>query len=136
MNDADRREADHLRSLSSQAAATYLLATYPEHCPATLFHRSWRRPDQMRLARRCLQGVVPADGRLFEGFLGVMSVDLFLDVVAQGLPTVPANRLQLLAYTLLPVLKRAQMTAAQRGRADAFAAHLRALLVCPGAGRG
>lgn len=120
MNEANRAEADFLRTLSSEEAATFLLEKYSQGCPVILKYRSWKVDDQFRLARRFLQGHAHASDRIYEDFLSFMSLDNFLAVIVEGLPDIPEDRLRLLHYYLVPSLRRAAKNDAQLAKVTEF----------------
>ena len=86
MDEKNRKEASYIHSLSSEDAATFLIEQYGNGWPVTITHRSWRKADQIRLARVFIQGRVHATGRGYKDFLSFMSIDVFLKVVEEGLP--------------------------------------------------
>ena len=61
MNHRQRQECERLRAFSSEEAADYLLSNYGVESPnygeafVLLSHRSWKRSDQVRLARQTYQ---------------------------------------------------------------------------------
>ena len=124
MNDADRAEAKFLRTLSSAEAATFLLENYARGYPATIRHRSWDVEDQFRLARQFLKGHAHASPRPYEDFLSFMSLDNFLAVVLEGLRDIPKERLDLLAYHLLPLLRRTARNGVELSKVNGIAERL------------
>ena len=120
MNEVNRAEAEYLRTLSSEDAATFLLEKYSQDYPVTMKHRSWNVSDQFRLARKFLQGYAHASDRIYEDFLTFMSLDNFLAVIVEGLPDIPEDRLPLLYYYLVPSLSRAAKNDAQLARVREF----------------
>ena len=120
MNEANRAEAEFLRTLSSEEAATFLLEKYSQGYPVTMRHRSWKVADQFRLARRFLQGSAHASDRVYKDFLSFMSLDNFLKVISEGLPNIPNDRLRLLHYYLIPSLRLAAKDDAQLAKVNEF----------------
>lgn len=101
-----------LLAKTSENAASWILETYPlssqSYGEAFLLipHRSWARKDQARLAGYFLKKVPFASSKPYEALLSVMSADLFLSILREHLP-MNEDDLQLLAYNLRPVLKKA-----------------------------
>lgn len=62
-------------------------------------HMSWKAEDQLRLARHYLARMPYADGRAYEAFASVMSLDRFLLVLDEHWPSDPSDR-QLSLYCL------------------------------------
>ena len=100
MDEKNRKEASYIRSLSSEDAATFLIEQYGNGWPVTMTHRSWRKADQIRLARVFIQGRVHATGRGYKDFLSFMSIDAFLKVVEEGLPRVAPDQIDLLSCSV------------------------------------
>lgn len=107
-----RNICDQLRAMSSVEAATWLMQTYRIGEPSwgeaiqLIPHRSWRRADQMALARYYLQGMPYASERPYEAFLSFMSIPNFLRVMREHLPNSTLDHLGLLHYHLFPLLER------------------------------
>lgn len=100
-----------LRNMGSSDAATWLL----ENCPLgsanvgsayrVIPHLSWKRPDQFRLARHYLNNLPHAHPGAYRGFASFMSLRNFLLVVEENMSEIADDRLSLLFYYLLPILK-------------------------------
>jgi len=96
--------------MRSDEAATWLMETYkvPEdgwwEAITLIPHRSWARPDQLRLARYYLQRIPFANGRPYETFAAFMPVRKLVQVIREHLPNVKRDRVDLLCYYLLPIL--------------------------------
>lgn len=69
MNERDHQEASYIRSLSSEEAATFIIDKYPHSHIVILKHRSWKRSDQIRLARHFVLGQVHATNCRSSGHL-------------------------------------------------------------------
>lgn len=104
MHERHRKICAYLRTLSSADAATWLLENYPIEEPgdyeAIIFipHRSWKRADQIRLARHYLSNIPFANSRGYDAFLTFMSVPLFIKIIRENMP--PSERHDLLHYYL------------------------------------
>lgn len=109
--------AAELGQMTSAQAADWLISTYPVDQPeygdaVTLIpHRSWKRSDQLRLARHYLQKIPFASARPYEVFASFMSFELFVGAIREQLPSSRAD-IDLLLYHLSPVLKKAAKTEA------------------------
>lgn len=134
MNEQNRKEALYICSLSSEDAATFLLRKYPDRCPVTIRHRSWKRKDQIRLARQFLHGQAHASARVYEDFLSFMSLELFLNVMEDGLANIEPDKLGLLSYYLIPALRRAPRDEAQREAVERFILNLQKYGPLPSSG--
>lgn len=108
-----------LGGMSSQDAADWLMQTYPAGSAdygsaiALITHKSWKRPDQVRLARHYLSKLPFASARAYEAFLSFMAIDLFLKVIKEFLPSDDSD-MSLLLYHLRPALERAAKTDSDR----------------------
>ena len=105
--------------MSSEAAATYLLEHHPRgtwdgpSVVRVIRGLSWRRPDQMRLARHYLSNLPHAHEHAYKAFASFMSVPRFLRVIEENLPQAE-DRMGLLFYYLTPVLRDAARTESDR----------------------
>ena len=107
MNKKQKEECEFLRSMSSEAAANWLMQKY-EKLPYSLSHRSWKRQDQHRLAHFYLRDKLPfVSHHGYEAFLSSMSVKTFLNIVRLYMPQ---NRVKLglLLYYIAPTLRKYQ----------------------------
>ncbi len=127
MNEKNRRELAYIRELSSEEAATYLIENH-SYAPVIMKHRSWKKPDQIRLSKAFVQGQVHATYRVYSDFLSFMSITLFLKVVEEGLAQIDPDRLDLLYYYFNIALGRAAKTEKQIARAKEFLVILEALI--------
>jgi hypothetical protein len=116
-----------LGQMASAQAADWLIETFPvdgaEYGDAiTLIpHRSWKRSDQLRLARHYLTKVPFASSRPYEAFASFMSFELFMQVIREYMPTNKSD-IDLLIYHLSPVMKKAARTDADRELMKTFIA--------------
>ena len=119
-----------LAGMSSSDAATWLMETFPldregwGEALVLMPHRSWKRADQLRLARYYLSRIPFAGPRGYEAFLSFMSVPRMLAVLKEHLPADPDER-SLLAYYLGPLLARTARSATDSAAADDFLERLR-----------
>lgn len=101
-----------LGRMSSQDASDWLMQTYPAgsadygDAMALMTHKSWKRADQVRLARHYLRKLPFASAKPYEVFLSFMKIDLFLKVIKEFLPS-DSSDINLLIYHLRPALERA-----------------------------
>ena len=120
-----RAEAAALRRLTSSEAASWLMQTYPSSDPFhgiafdLMRHRSWLRPDQLRLAEHYLTSLPFASARPYKAFASFMSVHRLISVIEKRIPS-DVSRVPLLAYHLLPVLRERLQTSADRKAMDAL----------------
>ena len=110
MNELERSQIKMLNRMSSEDAATWLMTEYPIDSPGygvaikLLAHKSWKKSDQLRLARYYFQKIPFASIKTYEVFASFMSIPSFLGVVKEYIPT-EKNKLDLLLYYLRPVLE-------------------------------
>lgn len=114
-----------LREMSSQDAADWLMQAYPAGSAdygsaiALMTHRSWKRPDQVRLARHYLQKLPFASAKAYEAILSFMAIDSFLKIIHEFMPSNDSDK-SLLMYHLHPALERAARTESDRELVRAF----------------
>jgi hypothetical protein len=114
-----------LGEMSSKHAADWLVLTYPVGSAgygsaiALITHRSWKRSDQIRLAKHYLSKLPFASARVYEAFLSFMAISIFLNVIKEFLPNDDSD-MDLLLYHLQPSLERAAKTASDRELVRAF----------------
>jgi hypothetical protein len=100
-----------LRKKSSKDAADWLIEKFPTDCEeygvaiTLMTHRSWKREDQVRLAKYYLRKLPFSSSKVYEAFITFMQLERFLKVIREYLPDNEADR-NLLAYHLNPVLKK------------------------------
>lgn len=123
-------EPRKLTSLSSSQAADWLLSAFPiesqRYWDGLLLipHRSWRRSDQLRLARHYLQRIPFASARGYEIFASFMQVSTFLTCIRESLP-LSDERLDLLLDYLIPVLSAMAKSPKDSDLVAAFVRELR-----------
>ncbi|WP_223875552.1 hypothetical protein [Xanthomonas sontii] len=111
MNEKQRILCMQLAKMDSEQAADWLMEKYPigsmDYGEALLLipHRSWKRPDQKRLARYYFRKLPFASARGYEAFASFMSTGHLLDCVKERLPMSDSNT-DLLLYHMIPVLNR------------------------------
>ena len=114
-----------LRAMESDQAALWLINTYPISNPEygdvfqLLRARSWKRADQLRLARYYLQKMPFANSKPYEAFATFMSLKLFISVLRELLPKTRAD-IDLLVYHLESVLEKTVRTSDDRDAVNAF----------------
>lgn len=120
--EALRRELDEF---SSGQAVDWLMSQFPVDgadcgvAVALLPHRSWRRVDQIRLARHCLRGMPFSTHKVYEVFASFMSVGLLVDLVDELIPS-EGSDVNLVLYYLIPVLDGCVKSDADRERVKSF----------------
>lgn len=112
MDKRQRALCTQLAKMSSDQAADWLLANYPlessDWGEALLLipHRTWKRPDQMRLAKYYFKKLPFSGPRGYESFAAIMSIKSLLDCISEAIPA-EKSRIDLLLYYLTPTLNRA-----------------------------
>lgn len=102
---------NQLRALASADAATLLMKTFPAGSAGyseafrLISHRSWKRPDQIRLARFYLQKMPFASEKPYAVFSSFMAIPSLVHVMRELLPQNKEDR-QLVHYHLIPVLNK------------------------------
>ena len=129
MDEKQRHVCRYLRELESAQAADWLMQQYPTSADnwgealIAMAHRSWEKPDQVRLARYYLAKIPHASALAYEAFASFMSVPTLIAVIKDQIPSSPEDR-GLLEYHLVPVLRRKAFSdgdlAALRGLMDAL----------------
>jgi hypothetical protein len=115
MDERQREICDHLRRLSSSDAATWLMEKFPTNTNnwgealIAMPHRSWERPDQIRLANYYLAKIPYASERGYEAFASFMSIARMISVLRSYIPPAAEDK-RLLAYHLGPTLRRKAMS--------------------------
>lgn len=104
--------AERIGRMTSEEAADWLIANYPVEkanygdAISVVSHRSWRRADQVRIAKHYLKKIPFASAKPYEAFASFMSIRSFLQVVEEYVPEGNAEK-SLLLYYLKPVLQQA-----------------------------
>lgn len=118
-----------LKSLASEDAASYLMETFPIEAEnyseafKVMAHRSWKKNDQLRLARFYLRKIPFANSKPYEVFASFMSVPNLISVVKEVI-TNKANDSDLLIYYVAPVLKHSIKTEKDRNLVEKFIVEL------------
>lgn len=126
MNEAQRTQLKHLRSLSSEAAATHLLTSDPngETALALLPHLSWKVSDQKRLAAAYLSNLPHANAKAYDAFASFMSLQNFIAAIRPHLTPLLTGRdkprMDLLNDYLAPVLRERAKSEGDRARVEAL----------------
>jgi hypothetical protein len=119
-----RAEANKLREMGSESAASYLIEHWPKsHRPTFLLiqHLSWKVADQVRLADHFLPEKPFADAFPYEVFASFMSAQRFLSAIDRVLPVDPGDR-DLLMYHLRPTLEKYSASSANEPLVRTFVA--------------
>jgi hypothetical protein len=102
---------EKLKAMSSEDASTWLMETYPldsidyGNAIILLPHRSWMKPDQLRLARYYFQKIPFASKKPYEAFASFMSISNLIKIIREYIPTDQSDK-ELLKYYLEGVLKK------------------------------
>jgi hypothetical protein len=118
-----------LKGLPSDEAATLLMETFPVEASnyseafKVMLHRSWKRSDQIRLARFYLRKMPFANSKPYEAFASFMSLPTLISVVKEALSNKPNDR-QFVAYYVTPVLKKSIKTENDRYIVNQFIVEL------------
>jgi|SRR6185312_14057337 len=121
---------EELGKMSSSQAADWLMTNYPVDkadygdAITMLSHRSWKRPDQIRLAQHYLKKMPFASSKVYEAFASFMSFELFLKSINEQVPTDKSD-IDLLLYYLLPVLEKSARSDVDRELVKSFIADVR-----------
>jgi hypothetical protein len=100
-----------LKTLTSAQAATLLMETFPVERPnyseafKIIAHRSWKRPDQVRLARFYLKKLPFANSKPYEVFASFMAIPTLISVFKEVLPS-KSDDLQFFVYYVAPILTK------------------------------
>lgn len=111
MDEKQRKLCARLRELQSSEAASWLMTCYPinsDHWGEALLvihHRSWKKQDQVRLAKYYLSKIPFASARGYEAFASFMSVANLVTVIQDYIPSSSEDK-RLLEYYLAPILRR------------------------------
>ncbi|UOP13243.1 hypothetical protein [Pseudomonas palleroniana] len=114
-----------LAKMTSDQAAAWILSRYPlssdnwGEALLLLPHRSWKRPEQKRLADYYFKKIPFSRARGYEVFASIMSIKLMVSCINDALPKDP-SRIELLFYHLIPVLKRFAKNDADRKIIEVF----------------
>lgn len=128
MNNQTKLETK-LKSLASEDAASYLMETFPIEAEnygeafKVMGHRSWKKNDQLRLARFYLKKIPFANSKPYEVFASFMSLPNLISVVKEVVTNKP-NDSDLLVYYVAPVLKHSIKTEKDRSLVEKFIVEL------------
>jgi len=106
-----KSEIEQLKGYDSEEAAQWLIDTYPfdseEYWKAIslISHRSWKKGDQLKLARHYFKKVPFSSAKPYEAFASFMSLSNLIKVVREYVPS-DSSDLDLLIYHLEPVLRK------------------------------
>jgi len=101
--------------MPSNDAADWLVSHYLPYDPnygevyRIIPHISWKKEDQIRLAKHYLRKIPFASALPYEAFASVMPIKKLLNVIYEYLPT-DRNDLELLLYYLIPTLEKFSKT--------------------------
>lgn len=118
-----------LKGLASEDAASYLMETFPIEAAnyseafKVMAHRSWKKTDQLRLARFYLKKTPFVNSKPYEVFASFMSLPALISVVKEAISNKPSDR-QFIVYHVTPVLKKNIKTARDRNLVDRFITEL------------
>jgi hypothetical protein len=118
-----------IKKLASEDAASFLMETFPVEAEnyseafRVMAHRSWKKTDQLRLARFYLKKTPFVNSKPYEVFASFMSLPSFISVVKEAISNKP-NDLQFIAYYVAPVLVRSIKTEKDRNIVNRFMAEL------------
>lgn len=125
MDSTQKSLSKKLGDMTSEEAAGWLLSNYPIDKPGyqdaitLITHRSWQRPEQLRLSRYYLGKLPFSSAKPYEAFASFMSIKLVLKVIEGFIPETDADR-KLLLYHLRPVLQKSTRSDADRELVAAF----------------
>jgi hypothetical protein len=118
-----------LKGLASEEAASFLMETFPIEAAnysdafKVMAHRSWKKTDQLRLARFYLKKTPFVSSKPYEVFASFMSVSALISVLKEAISDKPNDR-QFIAYHVAPVLKKSIKTDKDRDLVASFVSEL------------
>ncbi|WP_448097652.1 hypothetical protein [Luteibacter yeojuensis] len=121
--------SEKLGKMTSEEAADWLLTHYPVEkvgygdAITLISHRSWQRPEQLRLAKHYFRKLPFASSKPYESFASFMSIKLFLKAIEECAPVSETDR-ELLLYHLIPVLHKVTKSDSDRELVAAFISHM------------
>lgn len=130
MDDNLKVEIKKLKGLSSEEAAAWLMETYPYDSTdygqaiKLLAHKSWKKQDQVRLAKYYFNKIPFSNSKPYEVFTSFMSLDNFINAIREHLPKEESD-MNLLKYHLGPVLRKAAKTDSSHELVEQFLNELR-----------
>lgn len=111
MNEFQKNSIMKLARMSSEDAAQWVIENYPlsanNYGDAFFYvcHRTWKVPDQKKLARYYFKKLPFSSERGYEAFASIMSMKNLIGCVRELLPSTASDK-NLLLYHLLPVLNK------------------------------
>ena len=111
MNNDEKKQYSHLRSLSSEDAASWLMSEFSlekenyGEAIKLISRRSWKKADQIKLANYYFGKIPFANGRAYEPFFLSMSLSVLVSAIRNNLPSAKEDR-DLLSYHLSNLLKK------------------------------
>lgn len=114
-----------LKGLASAQAASLLMETFPieskNYCEAfkVMARRSWKKNDQLRLARFYLKKTPFANSKPYEVFASFMPLPALISVVKEAISNNPDDR-QFIIYHVAPVLQKNIKTEKDRVLVDSL----------------
>lgn len=124
-----RADIDEIRSLDSNEASNWIINKYPIDSDSygqafhIIGHRSWKKGDQIKLARYYLNKMPFANRQPYEIFLSFMSVENFIGVVKERIPDNDQD-VDLLLYHLKPAMKKVAKDDRRKEAVDKFFSEL------------
>lgn len=128
MNNQNQIETK-LKGLASEDAANFLMETFPIEATnyseafKVMAHRSWKKNDQLRLARFYFRKTPFVSSKPYEVFASFMSLPTLISVVKEAISNKPNDR-QFIVYHVTPVLKKNIKTEKDRNLVDRFITEL------------
>ena len=123
--------ASDLRKMSSSEAAEWLIDRYPVgsagwgEAITIMPHRSWKKADQVRLARHYLSRLPYANAKPYEVFASFMKISRLVDILRENTPNSAWDR-KLLEYHVGRVLAQAIKKPEDREIVENFISELKA----------
>lgn len=114
-----------LNGLPSEDAANFLMENFPIEAEnyseafKLMAHRSWKKTDQLRLARFYLKKTPFASSKPYEVLASLMSLPTLISVVKEAISDKP-NDQQFIVYHVTSVLKNNIKTEKDRNLVDRF----------------
>lgn len=111
MNEFQKKSIMKIARMSSEDAAQWVVENYPisanNYGDAFFYvcHRTWKVPDQKKLARYYFKKLPFSSERGYEAFASIMSMRNLICCVKELLPSTASDK-DLLLYHLLPVLNK------------------------------
>jgi hypothetical protein len=116
---------NQLKGLTSKDAANFLMEKFPVESPNyneafnVIAHRSWKKSDQLRLARFYFKKTPFVSSKPYEVFASFMSVPALISVVKEAILNKPSEE-QFIIYHVAPVLKKIVKSEKDKNLVDNF----------------